>query len=114
MCWDLIRRKVSYALLKTISSFTLEYLKDEAYMGRTIGRVANRVRDGKFTFKGQEYELPTNCPPHNHHGGPNSTAYHDWEIVRQSVASVTFRTLCTEKLDGFPGDAKIDVITKKK
>lgn len=38
------------------------------YFGCIVGRVANRVKDGKFTLNGIEYSLPINKPPNSLHG----------------------------------------------
>ncbi|KAK6044315.1 aldose 1-epimerase [Cooperia oncophora] len=78
-------------------------------MGRTIGRVCNRVAFGRFIFDGQEYQLPINNCPHTLHGGPQGIALKEWEVVRETPSSVTFRIYVNEATDGFPGDAKIDV-----
>ncbi|KAF9625268.1 hypothetical protein IFM89_020854 [Coptis chinensis] len=40
------------------------------YFGCIVGRVANRIRDGKFTLNGVEYTLPLNKPPNSLHGYP--------------------------------------------
>lgn len=40
------------------------------YFGCIVGRVANRIRDGKFTLDGTEYSLPLNRPPNSLHGIP--------------------------------------------
>lgn len=42
------------------------------YFGCIVGRVANRVKDGKFTLDGTEYSLPINQPPNSLHGMKSS------------------------------------------
>lgn len=38
------------------------------YFGCIVGRVANRIKDGKFTLNGTQYSLPLNRPPNSLHG----------------------------------------------
>ena len=38
------------------------------YFGCIVGRVANRIKDGKFALNGVEYSLPINKPPNSLHG----------------------------------------------
>ncbi len=46
-----------------------EYLHHRLFLGATAGRVANRIRGGKFTLEGKSYQLDKNDPPHHLHGG---------------------------------------------
>lgn len=39
-----------------------------SYYGCIVGRVANRIKDGKFTLNGVQYTLPLNNPPNSLHG----------------------------------------------
>ena len=43
-----------------------DYNVDGRYRGMHLIPFANRVRDGKYTFNGTEYELPINDPEHHH------------------------------------------------
>lgn len=38
------------------------------YFGCIVGRVANRIKEGKFTLNGTDYYLPINKPPNSLHG----------------------------------------------
>jgi aldose 1-epimerase len=45
------------------------YLKGNPYMGVTVGRVANRIRDAKFNLEDKDYQVAANDKPHHLHGG---------------------------------------------
>ena len=46
-----------------------KYLAGTVYYGAIIGRVANRIRDGRFTLDGKEYRLDTDASGIHLHGG---------------------------------------------
>ena len=42
---------------------------------------AGRIRDGRFTFRGRDVQLPLNLPPHAIHG---TVFERPWEVVSQA------------------------------
>jgi len=46
-----------------------EYEGNPAYFGAVIGRVANRIFEGKFQLDGKAYTVALNRPPNHLHGG---------------------------------------------
>lgn len=46
------------------------YRKQYAYIGATVGRVANRIRGSRFSLDGVEFPLPANDGENHLHGGP--------------------------------------------
>lgn len=46
-----------------------EYLRDETFVGATIGPVAGRITRGRFTLEGREFRLEINNGPNHAHGG---------------------------------------------
>ncbi len=90
------------------------YEKDNAYLGATIGRVANRISAGQFDFDGETYILPVNEPKGgNHlHGGPKGLHTHLWRmrILRfhddgPERIGVEFSTEEADCAQGYPGRA---------
>ncbi|XP_058108079.1 uncharacterized protein LOC131251412 [Magnolia sinica] len=91
---------------------TLEpYLKGAApYFGCIVGRVANRIKEGKFTLKGKEYSLPINNPPNSLHGGHKGFDKVIWEVVERKdgeMPSITFKYHSRDGEEGYPGDVTV-------
>ncbi|KAK3228315.1 hypothetical protein Dsin_008177 [Dipteronia sinensis] len=69
------------------------YVKGVApYFGAIVGRVANRIKEGKFTLDGAEYALPINQPPNSLHGGN---------------PSITFKYHSRDGEEGYPGEVSV-------
>ena len=46
-----------------------DYRTNSPYLGCSVGRVTNRIRDAKFTIEDQTYTVSANVAPHTLHGG---------------------------------------------
>lgn len=85
------------------------YIKEAgpSYFGAVVGRVANRIRSGKFELNGKEYAItPNENGGYNTlHGGKIGYDAREWEVAQASESSVTFtlRDEGGEAWDGFPG-----------
>ena len=53
----------------TPTPHTIDYRTNSPYIGSSVGRVANRIREAKFTIDGQTYSVSANVAPHTLHGG---------------------------------------------
>lgn len=76
---------------------------DFGYQGLIVGRWANRIRDGKFTFNGVEYHTPQNQGTWTLHGG-GRFSFTPWEVDDTSDNSVTFKRFSPDGEDGFGGN----------
>jgi len=56
-------------------------VKGTPFFGATVGRVANRIRNARFTLEGREYRLPANDGPHHLHGGTRGWDKAVWTAV---------------------------------
>lgn len=45
------------------------YDRDDCYLGATVGRFANRIREASFTLDGTRHDLDVNEAPNHNHGG---------------------------------------------
>jgi len=76
---------------------------DYGYQGLTVGRWANRIRDGKFTFEGREYTTPQNQGTWTLHGG-GTFSFGLWDVEEKGDDFVTFKRFSPDGEDGFPGN----------
>lgn len=82
------------------------YVEHKAYFGATIGRVANRIRNGRFELEGKRYELEVNDPPHHLHGGVRGWNRALWSAEAASTErgpSVEFGYVSPDGDSGYPG-----------
>ncbi|KAJ6853014.1 aldose 1-epimerase [Iris pallida] len=87
------------------------YIKGAApFFGCIVGRVANRIKDGKFTLNGVEYTLPINKPPNSLHGGHKGFDKVIWEVAEYNhgeIPSITFKYHSKDGEEGYPGDVRV-------
>ncbi len=84
------------------------YEEEQANIGATIGRFANRIADGKVAWKDQELQLDINNAPNHLHGGSKGIKYHLFSSVMLGE-EVRFMTRALEAEDGYPGDLTVTV-----
>ncbi|XP_019158663.1 PREDICTED: aldose 1-epimerase-like [Ipomoea nil] len=80
------------------------------YFGCIVGRVANRIKDGKFTLNGVGYSLPLNRPPNSLHGGMKGYDKVVWEVSEFKEGenpSISFKYHSHDGEEGYPGDLSI-------
>lgn len=85
-----------------------EYLSDPYYTGAVVGRVANRIANGKARIDNNLYELSLNASPHHLHGGVRGWNRRKWigEISTNSI----FLSLTDESgEEGYPGELNAGV-----
>jgi aldose 1-epimerase len=96
------------SLQKYIDSFSLE---SAPYLGAVIGRYAGRIRNGKFTLNGTEYQLPLNHGNHHLHGGNTSFSGVLWQIKEihdGENPSVTFSYVSADNEENYPGELTVE------
>jgi aldose 1-epimerase len=88
---------------------TLEaFLTDEAYLGATCGRFANRIAKGKFLADGEEYTLACNNGENALHGGPEGFHVRIWD-ARIEGETLILSYFSKDGEEGYPGNFKLDV-----
>ncbi len=80
---------------------------NNAYLGASVGRFANRIKDGKFTLDGKEYTLATNNEPggmpSHLHGGNIGFDKVVW-TGKATDTGVEFTYLSKDGEEGYPGN----------
>ena len=75
---------------------------------QTIGRVANRVANARFTLDGVEYQLDANAGRHQLHGGTNGFGRRMWQSQMlppgDHDAAIRFTIFSKDGEDGYPGN----------
>lgn len=79
----------------------------EPFLSTLIGRYGNRIKDGKFTLNGKEYQLAINNGPNALHGGP--TGYHArvWDATQVSDSAVVLKYTSSYGEEGFTGEVNV-------
>lgn len=85
------------------------------YFGATIGRVCNRVANGKFQINGKEIDVTRNWNGrHQLHGGLIGFDKVVWDIekVDHDEGSVTLTHVNPDAHEGYPGELTSKVVFK--
>lgn len=86
-----------------------QYQTLDAYLGALVGRVANRIGQGKFSLNGKDYTLAINNGPNHLHGGIKGFSYQvfDYEIKNKSIV---FSYVSKDGEEGYPGNLTFQAI----
>ncbi len=79
------------------------YIGDGPYMGKSVGRYANRMGGARFSLDGIEYLLPPNEGRNQLHGGAATLANKIWE-ARVESNRVVFSISSPDGEGGYPGN----------
>lgn len=85
-----------------------DYIAHSPYMGCIAGRFANRIRDGRFTLDGREYQLSLNENGRTHlHGGNRGFGQRVWALDDVSQDSVRLSLVSPDGEEGYPGTVQV-------
>ena len=86
-----------------------EYAKSSCFAGATIGRVTNRIANGRFTLNGKEYSLNINNGENHLHGGNEGFDKKLFTVTEEGENSVTMEYLSVDGEENYPGNLKLTV-----
>ena len=81
-----------------------EHLATVGVLGGTVGRYANRIKDGRFPLDGRTVQVATNERGNHLHGGPDGFDRRMWEVVRHTDDQLTLTMTSPSGDQGFPGE----------
>jgi aldose 1-epimerase len=89
------------------------FVNQKAFLGSTVGRYANRIKNGKFELNGKTIQVDVNAPPHHLHGGKDGFSHKIWDSRIQLVDDVeptlTLKYHSADGEAGFPGNVNTTV-----
>ena len=86
-----------------------QYWTEDAYLGATVGRCANRIAGGKFTLNDKTYTLAANNGNNHLHGGLIGFSHRVWEIESVKKNSTTLSLTSPNGEEGYPGNLQVRV-----
>lgn len=85
-----------------------EYKKQDGYLGATIGRFANRIANGSFTFNGVKYDLYKNFGNSSLHGGKVGFDSVIWDVkAKDNIITAVYYSKDMD--EGYPGNLRVQV-----
>jgi len=86
-----------------------QHQQQQAYLGATVGRYANRIESGRFVINGEVHQVLTNQSGNCLHGGPDSFTHRRWLTEEVSEQRVVFTLESPDGDQGFPGKVNTSV-----
>lgn len=87
-----------------------EYINGIASLGATMGRVTNRIANGKFTLNDSTYHLAKNNGEHTIHGGAKGFRFKVWDGNQLDDQNVELSYYSVDGEEGFPGNLTLKVL----
>lgn len=85
------------------------YRTGGSYLGATVGRNANRLKNACFVLNRKTYALTPNENGNNLHSGPDTYHTRLWKVVSHTADAITLELNSPDGDQGFPGNAVIHV-----
>lgn len=91
-----------------------DYMSASGYQGALIGRVGNRIANGKFALDGKEYSLFTNNGKNSLHGGSIGFSHKLWKSTEVDGIEpmLILEYTSPDMEEGYPGTLKVKVTYK--
>jgi len=93
--------------------FSNQYKGNSPYFGCVVGRYAARIKDGRFTVDGKEFQVATNDGPNHLHGGIKGFDKQMWDaepVEGGESVGVKLTLTSPDGQEGYPGNLSVTVI----
>ena len=84
-----------------------EVVEKEEYYGAVCGRFANRIKDGKFSIDGIQYNLAVNNGTNALHGGVDAFNSKVWNVKLVETSKLILELISLDGEEGYPGNLTI-------
>lgn len=84
------------------------YIQNKKHFGAFVGRVANRIKKGRFVLNGKEYQIPVNNGENSLHGGLEGFDQKEYD-VSLIEDGVCFSRVSLDNEEGYPGNLQVKV-----
>ncbi|ACS84974.1 galactose-1-epimerase [Musicola paradisiaca] len=81
----------------------VQYPQQNAYLGASVGRYANRIARATLHYDGNDIALAANQGRHQLHGGPDGFHARRWQILQRDERQVVYQLHSPDGDQGFPG-----------
>ena len=87
-----------------------DYVKANPFFGCLVGRMGNRIANGRFTLNGVDYKLLQNDGDNHLHGGKVGFDKVVWQTHEAGPNSLALTYLSRDGEEGYPGNLYVTVI----
>lgn len=105
--FEVVENGVKHSLIEHFNDLD-DYIKTPYMVGKTIGRVAGRIKDAKFSINGVDYQMTPNNGKNVMHSGDHGLQSQNFDSTIDSDNSVLF-THTVKGEDEFPGTLMVKI-----
>lgn len=89
-----------------------DFLSSRKFYGKTLGRIAGRIKNGRLVVYEKRYQLRQNENNNTLHGGPDSLSFRNFSTKieeNSDVLNVIFTYFSPDQEEGFPGNLDLKI-----